>query len=150
MACQHSLDDQTLWVQTGAREDSFIYLLSSPECVVCERQETEEESQCVYYACVCSYLSAKPSVFPRIPPVDTNIIINPWIPFVDDDIIHLLFTTPKVCKFPHVDYKVIIHPCSPDQRFVCLNSQRTIHVCVLLVLLSLRTMPVSRHRHGCS
>ena len=42
MACQHSPDDQTLWLQAGAGEDDVIYLPSGLDRVVCERQEEEE------------------------------------------------------------------------------------------------------------
>ena len=39
VACQHSPDDQTLPLQTGAGEDDFIYLPSGPDGVACEPQE---------------------------------------------------------------------------------------------------------------
>ena len=45
VACQHSPDDQTLRLQTGAGEDDFIHLRSGYDRVDCERQEEEEESE---------------------------------------------------------------------------------------------------------
>ena len=42
MACQHSPDDQILWLQAGTGEDDFLHLLSSPDCVACQRQEEED------------------------------------------------------------------------------------------------------------
>ena len=39
MACQHSLDDQTLRLQAGAGEDDVIHLPSGVDRVDCERQE---------------------------------------------------------------------------------------------------------------
>ena len=42
VACQHSPDDQTLWLQAG--EDDFIHVPSGPDCVACERKEEEDPS----------------------------------------------------------------------------------------------------------
>ena len=45
VACQYSLDVQTLWLQAGAGEGSFIHLLSGPDCVACKRQEEVKEDE---------------------------------------------------------------------------------------------------------
>ena len=42
MACQHSLDDQTLQLQAGVGEDDFNHLPSGPDRVACEHQEEED------------------------------------------------------------------------------------------------------------
>ena len=39
VACHHSPDDQTLWLQAGAGEDDVIHLLSGLDYIACERQE---------------------------------------------------------------------------------------------------------------
>ena len=41
MACQHSPDDKTLWLQAVAGKDDFIHIPSSPDRVACECQEEE-------------------------------------------------------------------------------------------------------------
>ena len=45
MACQHSPDDQTLWLQAGAGEDDIIHLPSGLDRVDSECQEEEEEEE---------------------------------------------------------------------------------------------------------
>ena len=45
MACQHSPDDQTLQLQTGAGEDDIIHLPSGLDRVDCEHQEEEEDCE---------------------------------------------------------------------------------------------------------
>ena len=50
VACQHSPDDQTLRLQTGAGEDDAIHLPSGLDRVACERQEEEKDS--THFTCV--------------------------------------------------------------------------------------------------
>ena len=41
VACQHTLNDQTLQMKARAGEEDSVYLLSSPDGVACECQEEE-------------------------------------------------------------------------------------------------------------
>ena len=43
VACQHSPDDQILWLQAGAGEDDFIHLLSGTDHVACQRQRRKKK-----------------------------------------------------------------------------------------------------------
>ena len=43
VACQHSLDNQTLPMQARAGEENFIHILRNPDCVTCKHQEEERE-----------------------------------------------------------------------------------------------------------
>ena len=57
VACQHSPDNQTLWLQAGAGEDDVIHLPSGLDRVNCERQE-DLSAYNVYlftYIFMCSY-----------------------------------------------------------------------------------------------
>ena len=44
VACQHSLDDQTVRLRVGAGEDDLTHLPSGPDCVACKRPEEEEDN----------------------------------------------------------------------------------------------------------